>query len=374
MTENMKKNVKRILALGIVVLVFFLLILHFFVKNDYEISYDVKSYHVIESYHSDFQYYSFVFQHEDGKSYYILLDNQTFFDKKIVLDIEEFQNEQEICIYPKSNKARFSYLCHDGNMQLSYYSVSESMKKKIQLAYDEDNKLSRNFGKTEVYDNLKDTIFVWNYKGFTVVNHDSNYDISLFSKDIYQPFLIAQVGSILVVPDYEQDYFFDRLYLIDMNSGNKSVVNLSDKIYFDSRVLGVYDDAVYYIDKHEQMEWKFDIKKKTLESVGNSLNGKVYQHGFQEVSMNKLLYQDISFQGTTLYEYDSNHQELFQIWHDMKKKLLSDSIKCVVGSKNGTVYYLVEDSLYLFNEKEGKRLLLKNFEWNFNYSNVIFIL
>ncbi len=49
------------------------------------------------------------------------------------------------------------------------------------------------------------------------------------------------------------------------------------------------------------------------------------------------------------------------------------SVKEIVYSTEDTVYYLEGDTLYYYNDSDGEVLVISNFEWNFNYKNMIFI-
>lgn len=369
----MKKHIKQVVIFAFLVLFFVFLISRLFAKNDYEISYDVDNYHITEAYHKELDYYSFVLEH-DNFSYYTIVNNQSFFDKKIVSDIEEISIDDETCILPRSDKVRFNYLCRSGEEQISYLLVSDKMKENISSVLKEEADVLITHGKMDIYGSLNDTVYLWNYKGFTIVSRDSIEEIPMFSKDVYQSNLIYQVGNIIVVPDYESDYYFEKFYLVDMNSKKVSSVDLPDKIYFDSRVLGFYKDSLYLVDKHESKEWKFDVSKKKLERVGNSTTGKIYKNGFEDISMNKMLYQDVVFEGNKVLDYQVKNGAFYQVWNGMDMRIKNSEVKEVVSSKNGVVYYLVDDTLYSYSEEDGERKMIKYFEWNFNFSNVIFVL
>lgn len=372
MIKDMNKIKKFVFPLCLVFLLFYGAF-KIFEKKEYEVSYDVDGYHVIEAYHKNLDYYSFVFS-KDNQTFYEVVDNQSFFDKKIVTQVEEVKEGQEICILAKSIKVRFDYLCRNGEEQISKMLVSGKMKSLVGETNEKEDKLVKKDDKIEIYDSLEDVIYLWNYKGFLAVSSDGILDVPIFSKDIYQPSLITQVNSTLVIPDYASDYFFNKLYLLDMNSQKVRSVELPEKIYFDSKVLGVYENSLYLVDKHEEKEWKFDVLKKKLERVGNSSVGSIYNHGFEEVSMNKLLYQDLFFEGVSIVDYENKNGAFYEVWNGYFKKVKNSSVKEIVGRKNGNVYYLIDDTLYSYNEEDGEKKLLVNFEWNFNSSHVVFVL
>ena len=37
------------------------------------------------------------------------------------------------------------------------------------------------------------------------------------------------------------------------------------------------------------------------------------------------------------------------------------------------IYYISDDKLYVYSSFDGDKLLVENFEWNFNYKNIVFI-
>ena len=371
----MKKNIKkyqRVLLLLFLLLLLFFAFKMFFQNRDYEVSYQVDDFLIKEAYHHDFDYYSFVFQKED-QVYYAFIDNHDFSARKVVKEIDEKTLEQESCILPKSNYVRFDYLCRVGDEQVSYHLVSDQMKKEISLEDFSETTLLKKEKNMEIYSGVLDDIFVWNYRGFYVIHDQTFEEITLFSKDVYQPSFITQVENVLVIPDYEAEYYFEKVYLLDMNTKKVQTWNLNEKVYFDSRVLGVYQGCLYFVDKHEQKEWKLNISKKKIERVGNQNMGIIYQHGFQDISMNKLIYQDVSFEGLQAVDYKKENHSFYRTWNDYSMKILDDEITEVVGIKQDTVYYLKGDTLYSYSEYLGERILLRYFEWNFNHSNVIFV-
>ena len=56
-----------------------------------------------------------------------------------------------------------------------------------------------------------------------------------------------------------------------------------------------------------------------------------------------------------------------------KVKVSNQKITEIVRIINDTVYYLVDDTLYKYNEATGEEQLLKYKEWKYNYHNQIFI-
>ena len=45
----------------------------------------------------------------------------------------------------------------------------------------------------------------------------------------------------------------------------------------------------------------------------------------------------------------------------------------IINENNNTIYYLVDEKLYMYNNIYGEILLISNFEWNFNNTNMIYL-
>ena len=372
-TKSKIKKRRRFVAF--LILCLFCLFLFFFLirKKEYTISYKIHDFEVTESYHKDQNYYSFFIKKNDQNYFDVKLDDH-FAQQKLIYDIEEFSVDDEVCIQLNSNKIRFNPLCLKNNEQISFHLVSDTMKEK--LSYKEnifEENLNETFSNISVSSYLYHTFYIWNYHGFYRLNSTTKEEISLFQKDIYSPSLITQVENILFIPDYEADYYFEKVYLLNMENGKVETWNLENPIYFDSIVLGVYENALYLVDKHEKKEWKIEVQDRKMEQVGSANNGGItYQNGFVDVSMNKLIYQDNFFTGVLPISYKID-QGFYYTFEDSQMLISKEAPTSIVSYTKDWVYYLRGDSLYAFSLDYGEIFLMKYFEWNFNSKNVIFI-
>lgn len=370
---NKIKRRRRLVVFILFLIIILLVIFNIIRKKDYQITYNKNNFTIEETYNKTENFYSFVIKKEET-TYFTVLLNKHFFTKKIIYDINEFVTETEKCILINSNKVRFEPLCVNESGEISYHLVSDEMKEKINYV---DNFFGEEINETYfnilTYNTVYQSFYIWNYHGFYVIDKDKQEEITLFNKDIYTPSLIAQVDNYLFVPDYEANYYFNKAYVIDMNSGKVNTWNLSDSIYFDSVILGVYEDSFYLVDKHEKKEWKINIKKQQMEQVGSESNGGIiYQNGFIDVTMNKLVYQDYQFTGILPFTYEINNG-LYLLYKDYKRQLIKESPTKIIKIDNDVVYYLKNDSLYVYMPSYGEIKLMNYFEWNFNSNNVIFI-
>ena len=368
------KQRRRLALLLIIILIIVLVLFFLFQRKDYTVTYSVNDYEITESYHKEEDYYSFIIKKGETEHFAIVY-NQHFSSKKNIDQITEYQTQTESCITISSNKVRIEPLCTKEETQISYHLVSDEMKEKLGVTSEtKEDTILTTYNNINVYHYRNHDYYIWNYRGFYHINENTTENIQLFDKDIYNPTLITQVNDTLVIPDYNADYYFDKVILLDMNTGRTTTWTLETSIYFDSAVLGVYQGDLYIIDKHEKTEWQLNIAKQKQERAGTEQKGgKIYDHEWTNVTMNRLLYQENTFKGTTILEYNIKEDGLYAIFDNHQMKIRESAPSKILSNTDNTVYYLVNDNVYSYNKEEGEKLLLNYFEWNFNSENVIFI-
>lgn len=368
------KQRRRLILLLIVILIIAIVLFLTFRKKDYTVTYNVGDFEITESYHKDLNYYSFILT-KGETNLFSTVNNQHFTAKKIVNQITGYQEEDETCYILSSNKVRFEPLCTKNEEQISYHLTSDNMKEKLERTTEkQENTILTTYNNINIYNYAYYDYYIWNYRGFYHINENIEENITLFDQDIYNPSLIVQVEDILLIPDYNADYYFDKIYLLDMNTGKTSTWNLDTSIYFDSAILGVYQKEVYLVDKHEKIEWKLNIEKNIQERVGTENSGGIiYENGWANVSMNRLIYQNNKFTGLNILDYQITDQGLYAIYENYQKKIKENAPTSIVTQKNNDIFYLINDNLYYFSESNGEMLIMNYFEWNFNSQNVIFI-
>ena len=53
--------------------------------------------------------------------------------------------------------------------------------------------------------------------------------------------------------------------------------------------------------------------------------------------------------------------------------LIDTDVTDIIRIKDNVIFYLKTDTVYAFEQLKGSIRLLTNFEWNFNYKNMIYI-
>jgi len=367
------KRRRRLCFLLIVICLVLVILWLIFRKKDYEITYEIDHYQITESYVKEEDYYNFSIV-KNNIQYQTIIPNSNFLSKKLIYKIEEFQDESTSCIRIYSNKLRFYPLCILENQMISPHLTEEEMKKNLGIEKIPTSSLLEEYQKLKIYNFLHHDYYVWNYRGFYHITENKKEEMNLFQKDIYSPKLIAQVGDNLWVPDYNENFFFTKAIVINRLTGKQEIWNLSTPIYFDSVILGSYEDSIYIVDKHEKIEWKITPKEKKQEIVGSeSKEGITYQGKWENVSLRKLMNQDYTFQKLKPIWYENATDGLYKIFLETKVKIRKNPISKIVYRNEDGVFYLVEDTLYKYTEEYGEVKIMSFFEWNFNSDNVIFI-
>jgi len=369
--SNRKKRRRLIALLSIFVLCIFIFWV-MFRKKDYTLEYKLEDYQIKETFNKEKDYYTFEIK-QGEQVFYTVVPNSHFISKKLIYKIETLETEEETCIKIHSNKLRFSPLCQQENTQLSYHLVSEEMKNLLKENNKEIPVTKETYNQIEINSLLYNDYYIWNYRGFYHIKEGTTETINLFEKDIYEPKLLAKVGDYLFIPDYNANYYFEKVTLLNRKTGRQETWNLKEPIYFESVVLGEKDGFLYIVDKHEKVEWKINPKKKTMEKIGTeSKGGTTYQNEFIDISMTKLINQDNTFTGIFPVEYKIENG-LWAIGNNTKILLRKESPNKIVATLEDGVFYLEKDTLYTYQEEFGEVKIMNYFEWNFNSNNVIFI-
>jgi len=366
------KRRRRFVVLVCFLLVFFLIIWNLFSKKNYTLEYSIDGFKIVEVFDKAQDNYYFRFQ-KANQEYAVVLPSTHFSSKKLVYQIEEFQDGDETCIKLYSNKLRFSPLCLRGTQQISYHLVHDAMSSKLEVVSEPYSETPKEYHNINVYNYMNHDYYIWNYRGFYHINESISEEIQLYDKDIYEPKLLSQVGDYLFVPDYNTDYSFDKVLLIHRKTGRQEVWNLDTPIFFDSLILGVYEDSIYLVDKHEKIEWKLTPSKKVQEKIGSEkTNGRTYQHGWQDVSITRLINQDYLFTGVFPISYELR-DGLFAKFMEHSVLIREQKPTKIIAQVSDGVFFLENNILYAYFERYGEVQIMSSFEWNFNSNRIIFI-
>ena len=354
--------------LGIFIFIYFILFSAFiyisFKPHDYIKEYNVDKYNIKESYDTKSKKYQFIIT-SNNELYVYEINNKYNRNRALIDNIKIYKNKEEICILPESKKINFYPLC---NKDKEIYSYNLS-KIKTDFKYLTIKNIKEKFENLEINYLNNNAYLLFNYRGFLYINKDKKNNIQLFNKDVYNLELVFQTDNYLVIPDYNQNFYFDKLFVININTGKVTDIKLEEKLSFEGIFLGEYKGWIYYLDKKEKKEYKINIKNNKLVQVDFVIlkNGKL-----EEFTYNKILNNDLTFDNKKLNQFIISDNILYKNIEKTKIKVSNNNITKIIKEVNDTVYYLSDNNLYMYNDYYGEVLLISNFEWNFNNTNMIF--
>ena len=181
-----------------------------------------------------------------------------------------------------------------------------------------------------------------------------------------------------------QKLYLDVLYLLSCAANRKKaeknkIDNMDlDPIHFDMYYLGYIDNKVYLFDKSDLKEYEIDLNKKKVKVVSDSEKAFYYDAGKSDISINKLKYNNISFNYNYLYNSSIVDKNILininrKGLTNFKYVISNSSVSDIIRRNEYDIFYISGENLYKYNIYKGEQLLLNNFEWNFNYRNKIFV-
>jgi len=353
---------KLVIFITLLIVLFIIFIFFVFRPYDYEKKYTISKFNVKELYDKNDKKYIFVLKYHNN-SYPFIIRTDYIRNKELIKDIQVYKKGQEICILPISNYMDFYPLC---SKKKNIYSYNLTKKNDF-YTYNKIKKEDKKY-KDIIINKLDDTNFLlYNYKGFYIINNDRLKDIKIFEKDVYNIDIIYQLDNYIIVADYNQKYYFNKFYIINMIDGKVKEIDSKIDISFNSIFIGNIKKNIFILDKKEKKEYKINLRNKKIEEINYSYieNNKLKTSSYKDVIKNSNLKENKNFKliDNTLYSVVEN----------IKIKVSNKHVDKIIKEENEKVYYLCDGSLYLYDNFLGEVLLLTNFEWNFKNINMIYI-
>lgn len=205
---------------------------------------------------------------------------------------------------------------------------------------------------------LSNNIFVWNYNGYIFYSNGEIYYYDLFENDVYLPSLIYQIEQYLFIPDYDESYYFDAYYLVDMLTGTYEYISLDTEINFDLYYLSCENTSLNIYDKKNSKVYTLNILKGKT-SIKNNV---VYTDSDLEEE-SELLINNFYIEDNKLY-YSLKEFVMFI------KEVETSSI---VYQTSDTIYFLDNGVLAYYQLGTNIIKAASSNEWLFNYESQIFI-
>ncbi len=367
----MKK--RRLIALaGVFVFVVVLLVVLVRLPRDYEVIYKVDEYEVDESYDKERKFYKLAVDYEGVRFEETILSDYIN-GKRFVSEVRLKQENDEVCLLFESDELDTYPVCRSDERFVDYDLTSirddEFFKRETV------KKTSSTYEGIEMKSTLGKRFFVWDYKGYLSIDDETKDKREFLEKESYYNNLAYSDGEYLLTPNYDQDYAFDEVFVIDMKKGKLSKWKLDVEISYNSYYLGTRDGRVYMVDRKNKAEYELNLRKKKIERVDKSGMGKVWDSKWTEVSMTKLSTDDYVFATDDVFRYVLEDGILQMRTSDSKEATTISKLEVdkIVATRKDEVYYLVKDELYSYSPKFGENAVLKYSELGFNSVNSIYI-
>ena len=350
----MKKSLRFILFLVLLSVVFFFF---YFTPRNYEQKYQGAD--ITEKYDKKAKLYYLTIT-LDGKIFsYVTKDKYTH-QRKLVAKVETIKENNTFCIKPQSKKLALYPLCYQDNELVSFYALNSKLN---------DNVLE-NYEKINIYDFNNKNYLLWNYQNFIYLNKEMTEQFKINDTDLYNLKLVYSTNRYLLIPNQEDEFSFNKIWIIDAQKGKMKEYKLNKDIYFDSYYLGDYKNKVYLVDRKNSQEYEINLKNGKLAKT----SGKILKNNkWKKISISKLIHNEYQFENNTFITYSLEDNFLYALVGDTKIKLVNREISTIIKANDYDVYYISEDSLYYFNFFTGEKKIFSYNEWNFNYQNMIYV-
>lgn len=370
---RLKKSAIIFMFLILIFIIAIVMIIFSLIKNkSYSVEYNIDDFNVSENYISERKEYYYEITYEKV-SYAFMYPSKLLKGNKLIKDIDLYTYEDYTCLTIESDNIESNPLCSYNGEQIDYRLSPVELELPIRKKIIEDNSEYENY---TIY-NKDENILIWNYKGFNYINKDKIEKINIFNKDIYNVSLLARVNNYVIIPDYEQSYTFNKIYIINLDNLKVDTWKIKYDISFESYILGTNNKSIFLVDKKNKIEYELvpSKKKMRINAQGNR-KGIIYLDGeLDKQSVSSIINTNQVFTYQNDYQYKINNNKLYLSYLDNKHQILvsDNEIKEIVYINNGDVYYLVDDTLYKYNLEYGETKLVTFSEWKYNYQNSIII-
>lgn len=361
-----------LITISLITLITFIFSL--FKTKSYSLEYNLSDFAISENYDDSEKIYYYEITYQDI-TYNFIYPTKRLKSDKLITDINTIEKDGYVCLLIASEKIESKPVCSKEKELIDFYLTPKELQEEIPKYVEETKLVNTTYQNYSIY-NQDNNIIIWSYKGFNYLKNDEIFFIKLFDKDIYDIPHATKINNFLVIPNYEQEYNFDELLLINLDNNDVTTWKLDYEISFDSYILGTNDKSIYLIDNKNKKEYELVPHKKKMRILATSKRqGIVFNNGVEEkIAMSKLTTNTYSFTYKNNYHYtlEDNTLYLSYINKNNKIKVSDQKVTRIISTEEDNIYYLVKDTIYKYNLKYGEIKLISYSEWEFNNQNLIF--
>lgn len=370
----MSKKKLRLLLIIFLIITFLLLII--FKDNSYSKVYDIDEYKVTEEFNDKQGYYYFQIKYNSLD--YELLINRKYSGEKLITNITKYSEKEELCLVLELTIGNPTLVCSKDNKLINWNLISDNLKDKIPSElikeYSENSYTEKDIA---IFNNIDSKIYIWNYKGFDIIENGKLKTLNIFDDDVYDTNLIAKVNNYIIIPNYNQKYNFNKIIILNTKTDEVEEWELNYEISYDSYVMGSYENSIYLVDIKNKIQYELVPHKQKARIIATkNSQGLIYKKEWQKMTVNQMINNKETFTFNIIYNYQIASQKLYLSYINSPNtiQVTNNQVDKIVAINDNEVYYLSQNKLFYFNIYDGEKLLAQKEEWLFNNENKVFII
>lgn len=370
----MSKKKLRLLLIIFLIITFLLLII--FKDNSYSKVYDIDEYKVTEEFNDKQSYYYFQIKYNSLD--YELLINHKYSGEKLITNITKYSEKEELCLVLELTIGNSTLVCSKDNKLINWNLISDNLKDKIPSKlikeYSENSYTEKDI---TIFNNIASKIYIWNYKGFDIIENGKLKTLNIFDDDVYDTNLIAKVNNYIIIPNYNQKYNFNKIIILNTKTDEIEEWELNYEISYDSYVMGSYENSIYLVDTKNKIQYELVPHKQKARIIATkNSQGLIYKKEWQKMTVNQMINNKETFTFNIIYNYQIASQKLYLSYINSPNtiQVTNKQVDKIVAINDNEVYYLSQNKLFYFNIYDGEKLLAQKEEWLFNNENKVFII
>ncbi len=370
----MSKKKLRLLLIIFLIITFLLLII--FKDNSYSKVYDIDEYKVTEEFNDKQSYYYFQIKYNSLD--YELLINHKYSGEKLITNITKYSEKEELCLVLELTIGNSTLVCSKDNKLINWNLISDNLKDKIPSElikeYSENSYTEKDI---TIFNNIDSKIYIWNYKGFDIIENGKLKTLNIFDDDVYDTNLIAKVNNYIIIPNYNQKYNFNKIIILNTKTDEIEEWELNYEISYDSYVMGSYENSIYLVDIKNKIQYELVPHKQKARIIATkNSQGLIYKKEWQKMTVNQMINNKETFTFNIIYNYQIASQKLYLSYINSPNtiQVTNNQVDKIVAINDNEVYYLSQNKLFYFNIYDGEKLLAQKEEWLFNNENKVFII
>ncbi|MBR3230126.1 MAG: hypothetical protein IKF91_04805 [Bacilli bacterium] len=368
----------------------------FMFDKGHNINYNIGNFNIKEIYSSNDNNYYFKIKSDKLSINFQIKENYNK-SEKIIKKLHYKKIDDYKCLFPlfKENRQLTDIMCMKDNIiyyantlnnkNIQNYFEKKGYKNKYK---DKAKKMSITNTQSIYKDNIKKNTYIAieTYKGLKLFNGKET-EVKIFENDVYKKPISIFTHKYYLVADYNSEYTFNKMHLVNIINGEKITIRSYDDISFDSYIMGEVDGKIYMFDKENNKQYEIDLEEKMINHIGNKNNIIFYNGKWTTITLNEAKsekkfttfkevegYEKVDKINNYYYYYkkENNTYKIYRADKNNKKikTYLFDTkdITNITYIKDN-IYYKNNNILYIYSNNSSKKLISdKEIEFNSDIS------